>query len=169
MALNNNFYSEIFEKELYWTKLAEKNLLNIYSLDGKNGLKGFYENKKAQLEIEYNQSNNELQKQFLNIITNIIDQINLLVDDYRKGKNVDVKSLTKNFLSQQMNNNCDKVKQDSKEVLSGKNTLKTISDDNQSSQVRERVLNNLRDMYSSQKNEDDLYDDYEEEVKPIRK
>ena len=46
MALNNNFYGEIFEKEFYCSQLAERNLLNIYYLDGKNGLKEFYENKK---------------------------------------------------------------------------------------------------------------------------
>lgn len=160
MAISNSFYSEIFEKENYCSKLAEKKLLNIYYLDGKTGLKGFYENKKIQLEEEYMKTNNKLQQQFLLIINNIIDEIDKLVNEYKKGNSVDLGSLVNSFLSNQMNgnNNENNFEVNQTPILSQENKQ------NKNDQIKERIINSLRDMYSSQYNEDYIYDDFDQEV-----
>lgn len=154
MALDNNFYNEIFKKEAYWTELAKKGLLNIYYLNGKNSIKEFYLNKKAELEAEYKLTNNQIQEQFLNIIISIIDKIGILTDEYREGNNIDITSLTTIFLSNQMNNN------ENKEVKQT-NTNK----------IKKEILEKLRNMYVADKrNEDDpnydyLYEDFPDKQK----
>ena len=50
MALSSNFYKELFKKEKYWTELAQKGLLNIYYLDGKDGIKEFVNYKLSEEE-----------------------------------------------------------------------------------------------------------------------
>lgn len=107
MALSNNFYSEIFDKENYWTELIDKKLMNIYYLNKSDGPLTFYQNKKNQLKIEYDESRNEIIKNFLLTIDNIINEINILINTYRTGKQVDFNNLKTMFIVNQMNNKSD--------------------------------------------------------------
>ena len=155
MALNNNFYSEIFEKELYWTELAKKNLLNIYYLNGKNGLKEFYEKKRIELSKEYQLTNNPIQAQFLEIINNIINKIETLSIDYRNGKNININSLVNIFLSSQMNNNS--LNEEYRQEENNKPCENNLP-------AKKRILENLKNMYMSSnnsENENYLYDDFD--------
>lgn len=105
MALSNNFYEDIFNKEKYWMTLAKQQFLNIYYLNGKDGLKQFYEKKRIELENECKISNNVIIKNFLEVINNIIFKIEKLTKDYKEGKTIDINSLIPLFLYNQMNNN----------------------------------------------------------------
>lgn len=152
MALNNNFYNDIFEKEKYWTELANKNLLNIYYLNGKDGLKEFYLIKKEELEYEYNLTNNDIIGRFLNIVNEILTQIELMTKEYREGKKINMDLLSKTFLVNQMNNNVDSVK--SKELTE--------------LQIKKQLLQDLK---GEIKDFDDsyLYDDFPEEEEDYEK
>lgn len=105
MALSNNFYEEIFNKEKYWMALAKQHFLNIYYLNGKDGLRQFYESKKIELENECSVSNNIIIKNFLEVVNNIILKIDELTKNYKEGKVIDINSLIPLFLYNQMNNN----------------------------------------------------------------
>lgn len=147
MALNNNFYNEIFENEKYWIELANKKLLNIYYLNGKNGLKEFYVNKKKELELEYKLTNNDIIKQFLDIINSIIREMEYLTDEYRKGELIDMNSLVNLFLYNQMNNNVNENKK-SKDIVR--------------LQMERQILQSLRKKYRNQVDEYDTDYLYEE-------
>ena len=101
MALKQDFYGEIFKNEEYWPELANEKLLNVYYLAK---LKDFYISKKEDLERESKSSNNTIILNFLQIINSIINQIDLVTNEYRQGKNIDINSITKLFLSNQMKN-----------------------------------------------------------------
>ena len=145
MALKQDFYSDIFLKEEYWTEIAKENLLNIYYLDN---LKEFYLDKKNELEKELELSNNTLIKSFLNMIQNIISQIDIVTDDYKSGKNININSVIKLFLSNQMNNNFNYTNVDEKSESSNIPAL----------QAKIAVLQALRKDLESTKNKVD--DDY---------
>jgi len=147
MALNNNFYDEIFEKEKYWIELASKNLLNIYYLNGRNGIKEFYLNKKKELSLEYKLTNNEIMGKFLEIINNILSHIDYLTDEYRNGELININSLVNLFLYNQMNNNVNENKK-SNEIIR--------------LQMERQILQNLRKKYRNQNDEyatDYLYEE----------
>lgn len=147
MALNNNFYDEIFEKEKYWIELASKNLLNIYYLNGKNGIKEFYLNKQKELSLEYRLTKNEIMGKFLQIINNILSHIDYLTDEYRNGELIDMNSLVNLFLYNQMNNNVNETKK-SNEIIR--------------LQMEKQILQNLRKKYRNQNDEyatDYLYEE----------
>lgn len=110
MALSNNFYDDIFNKEKYWSQLINQGLLNIYYLNGKGGIKEFYLDKKKKLEYEYELAGNQIIKNFLELINNIINQIDYLTNEYRHGKLIDMSSLLNLFLHNQMNNNISEKK-----------------------------------------------------------
>lgn len=148
MALSENFYNEIFEKEKYWTELANRKLLNIYYLNGKDGIKEFYLDKKAKLEQEY--TNDQMIGKFLSIIDNIISKIDSLTLDYRRGNPIDINSIITLFLHNQMNN---QVKNGYKTVFeddSRKNEMAKL-------QLRKQVLQSLNRRY---KDPDEYSDDY---------
>lgn len=155
MALNNNFYKEIFEKEQYWIELANKNLLNIYYLNGKNGIKEFYLTKKRELELEYKLTNNDIIKQFLEIINNIINEIEYLTNEYRSGELIDMNSLVNLFLYNQMNNNVNENKK---------------TDDINRLQRERQILQSLRKKYKNpidEYAEDYLYEEPDYKVKGV--
>lgn len=153
MALNNNFYNEIFEKEKYWIELASKNLLNIYYLNGKNGIKGFYLNKKMELELEYKLDRNDIIGKILDIINGIIGEIEYLTDEYRNGELIDINSLVNLFLYNQMNNN---VKDNTKVA-----DIKKIQKQREILQSLRRIYRPGDDDYDS----DYLYDEPDYKVK----
>lgn len=146
MALDNNFYTEIFEKEIYWTDLVDKNLLNVYYLNGKNGLKDFYIKKLEKLKYEYSLTNNEMLKKILDIINNIINEIDDITIRYKRGNKININSLPKLFLVNKMNNKVDVINDNDIDRL----------------QIKKQVLKNIRNFYSNsnrQVNDDYLYDD----------
>lgn len=105
MALNKDFYEEIFDKEIYWTDLANKKLLNIYYLNGNGGIKEFYINKRNNLQAEFEINQNLTLKFFIDIIDSILIEINSLTENYNKGINIEIDSLTNLFIINQMSNN----------------------------------------------------------------
>ena len=102
MALKNNFYNEIFEKEQKWIELINSKLLN--SIYCNLTLKPFYVEKKNQLKTEYDLNNNAIIGQILTLVDNIINQIDLLNSQYKKNMTVDIKSLLPLFITTQMSN-----------------------------------------------------------------
>lgn len=101
MELDVSFYEEIFKKELYWSDLASKNLLNIYYINGVDGLKDFYLSK---LDILNNINNKPKINMFINIINEILDEINSLTDEYDSGKNININKLVDLFIINQITN-----------------------------------------------------------------
>lgn len=102
MALKNNFYNEIFEKEQKWIELINSKLLN--SIYCNLTLKPFYVEKKNQLKTEYDLNNNAIIGQILTLVDNIINQIDLLNSQYKNNMSVDIESLLPLFLTTQMSN-----------------------------------------------------------------
>lgn len=102
MALKKNFYNEIFEQEQKWIEFIDNNLLNSIYCD--LSLKPFYTKKRNELEIEYKSNRNIILGQVLILIDNIINQIDLLNEEYKKLNSVDIKTLMPLFLINQMNN-----------------------------------------------------------------
>lgn len=143
MALSNNFYNDIFEKEKYWMELINHGLLNIYYLNGEGGIKEFYLNKMEKLEYEYESTGNQIIKNFLELINNIINQIDYLTNEYRQGELIDMKSLSTLFLHNQINNN----------VNDNKN-----SHDIEKIRLQKQVLQSLRKVYN---NPESISDDYD--------
>lgn len=149
MALKNDFYSEIFEQERKWIEFINLNLLNSIYCD--LTLKPFYLEKKKELEAEYNLTKNNIIGQFITLIDNIINEINLLFTQYNQLKDVNISSLIPLFLTTQMNNISQK-----KETVSTKDRL----------QIGKQILENQ--LQSSNKNLLDdsyLYYDFLEEKK----
>ena len=106
MALDKSFYNDIFEHEQKWTELINSNLLN--SIYCNLTLKPFYIQKKEKLEEEYNKTNNEIIKQIILIIDNIIDKIELFNYKYVNYQKPNINSLLTFFLTTKMNNILDK-------------------------------------------------------------
>lgn len=104
MNLNDDFCKEIFKREKEWINLANKNLLNIYYMNGRNGLREFYESKKLELQENYS-SNSKLVKTITGMINNILLKIDYVTNEHKDGKRVDVKCITDLFLLYQLNDN----------------------------------------------------------------
>ena len=102
MALKIDFYNEIFEKEQKWIELINSKLLN--SIYCNLTLKPFYTEKKNQLEFENNLNDNTIISEMLILVTNIINQIDILNTQYKNNKSVDIESLLPLFLTTQMSN-----------------------------------------------------------------
>ena len=101
-----NIYEEIFEKEKYLIELASHKLLNIYYLRDNDELKNFYLDKLNTFENEYEK--NDLIKEVIVVINNIINKIDELNDSYNSGSEVDANSISKYFLYSQLNSKLDK-------------------------------------------------------------
>lgn len=101
MVLDVSFYNNIFDKELYWTELANKNLLNIYYINGVDGLKDFYLEK---LDILNSIKDKPKLKIFIDMINDILDEINNLTKDNNEGKDINVKKLVNLFIINQITN-----------------------------------------------------------------
>lgn len=152
MALNNEFYKEIFDNEIKWSNKINKNLFNITYC--KLELKPFYIEKKEKLEYEQSLTDNEFLKPFINSINKIIDKINYFEELSLKNKNPDLKELIPLFLSNQMNNNI----QENDNI--NFNLIKL--------QARRELLEDKKEQLINSKitEEDDyLYDDFDYEIK----
>lgn len=101
MVLDVSFYNNIFDKELYWTDLASKNLLNIYYINGVDGLKDFYLEK---LEVLKSINNKPKLNMFIDMINDIVDEIDNLTKDNNEGKDINVKKLVNLFIINQITN-----------------------------------------------------------------
>lgn len=123
MALNNNFYIEIFENEKQWLDFLNLNLLNVYYLPQ---LRDFYLKKQNEILQEKNITNNEFLKNILNMINEMLDNINMIIESHKNGIDVDVKILSNCFLINQMNNN---VKSDNEVTIVQLNDDIPIEDD----------------------------------------
>ena len=100
MDIDVKFYTDIFDKELYWTDLASKNLLNIYYINGTDGLKDFYIEK---LNILSNINKPKI-KFIIDMINEILDEINVLTDTYNSGKDININNLVSLFIINQITN-----------------------------------------------------------------
>ncbi len=115
-----NIYEEIFEKEKYLIELASHKLLNIYYLRDNDELKNFYLDKLNTFENEYEK--NDLIKEVIVVINNIINKIDELNDSYNSGSEVDANSISKYFLYSQLNSKLDKDN-----ILLREQVLKNVS------------------------------------------
>lgn len=106
MALAKNFYNEIFEQEQKWTDLINLNLLN--SVYCNLTLKPFYIQKRMELKEEYAKTNNEIIKQIILIINDIIDKIELFNYEYLNYQKSNINLLLPLFLTTKMNNKIEK-------------------------------------------------------------
>ena len=121
MALKNNFYEEIFLKEQEWISMINDNLLN--SIYCSLVLKPFYVQKKEEL-IE--NKDNPIIDQMLFTISNIIAKIDEFDKEYRNFESSNMKSLLPLLLTNQMNNNVDKRKQDINDLKLRRQLLETL-------------------------------------------
>ena len=151
MALKNNFYNEIFEKEQKWIELINSKLLN--SIYCNLTLKPFYVEKKNQLKTEYDLNNNAIIGQILTLVDNIINQIDLLNSQYKNNMSVDIESLLPLFLTTQMSNTSRVEKNVSRNVEINRLQLEKKFLENEIKNHREN-LDNI---------EDYVYDDFPDE------
>ena len=104
MNLNDDFCKEIFKREKEWINLANKNLLNVYYINGRNGLREFYESKKIELQENYS-ATSKLVKTITDMINNILLKIDVVTNEHKDGKRIDMKCITDLFLLYQLNDN----------------------------------------------------------------
>jgi len=104
MNLNDDFCKEIFKREKEWINLANKNLLNVYYINGRNGLREFYESKKVELQENYS-ATSKLVKTITDMINNILLKIDFVTNEHKDGKRIDMKCITDLFLLYQLNDN----------------------------------------------------------------
>ena len=142
MALKNDFYIEITQKEIKWTEMIKQNLLNVIYCNLE--LKPFYIEKKNELEEEYIKTGNVIIGDTLFIIKNIINKLEEFNTYYKETKPIDFKLLLPLFLANQMNNSLQSSK----------------SSDASNSINRFDIINN-------QKQYDYLYEDFPEEHKKV--
>ena len=102
MELNANFYVELFEKEASWSEMIESNLLNVYYINGEDGITELYKKKYEVLVNEYKKSNNEKLLFFINMIKDILDEINRLTLEYNSGKDIGFETLSNLFIINQI-------------------------------------------------------------------
>lgn len=151
MALKVNFYNEIFENEQKWIELINKNLLN--SIYCKLALKPFYIKKRNEIAEEYKTTDNQILRQILSTIDNIIIKIDEFNDKYESSEIVDIKELLPLFLTNQMNNDNQK-ENESIELLKKK---RQILEDEIRSYINDKpIVDN-----------DYLYDDFPEENRKV--
>ena len=101
MYVDYNFYTDIFEKELYWSDLANKNLLNVYYINGTDGLKDFYTKK---LEVLTQVTDRPRINIFIEMINEILKEIEILTETYNSGKDIDINNLSDLFIINQITN-----------------------------------------------------------------
>ena len=101
MYVDYNFYTDIFEKELYWSDLASKNLLNVYYINGTDGLKDFYTKK---LEILSQVTDKPRINIFIEMINEILKEIETLTETYNSGQDIDINNLSDLFIINQITN-----------------------------------------------------------------
>ena len=102
MELNTDFYTELFEKEASWAGMIEDKLLNIYYINGEDGITELYKKKYEVLFNEYKKNNNERLLFFMEMIKDILDEINKLTETYNSGKDINLNRLSSLFIINQI-------------------------------------------------------------------
>lgn len=102
MALNEKFYLSIYNKEKVWGDMLNKNLLNIYYLPE---LKQFYSEIQKKLDYEVNLTGNELIKNILLSINQMVEKLDYFINEDKKGNVVNIKELKDLFLTNILTNN----------------------------------------------------------------
>ena len=130
MALTQDFYKDILEKEKSWIINLQYNLLNIYYLPE---LKNFYQEKQNRLVYEADLTNNMLIRGISFTINKLIDKIDEFIKLSEEGKDIDLKELRNYFLISVLNNDVYYVKKDRlEEINDSKNNLY---------ELRQKVIN----------------------------
>lgn len=157
MALGENFYNEIFEREQKWIESIDSNLLN--SVYCNLTLKPFYLEKRKELKEEYNKTNNEIIKQTILTINDIIDKIELFNYEYLNYKKPNMNLLLPLFLTTKMNNIAEKEYKHNE-------TQEEID----RLQIRKQILVNEIGNYDRVTRDelDYVYDDFPEEIKRVK-
>ena len=152
MDLRQDFYTEIYKKEQKWIELINSKLLN--SIYFKLDLKPFYLEKKKEVKQEYFLTKNEYDK-FIDIIDSIIEQIELLNEQFNAGQSIDINSLIPFFLTSRMKN-----------VYRMPEEISEINE----LQIRKQLLQNqIRNFDKNATGNDDyLYEDFPEEIRKVK-
>ena len=154
MALSMNIYNEILDNESRWIDSIQ--LLN--SIYCNLELKPFYEKKKEELELEYKETNNVILGEFIKIIDNIIKKIESFNEAYNNSIKINIKSLLPYFFTYQLNQ---KMTEDN---------LNNDLNDLEKLEIKKQMLQSeISDYRVNQDLSDDILDDFDEEVKPLKR
>ena len=115
MALTQDFYKDILEKEKTWITNLQYNLLNIYYLPE---LKNFYQEKQNRLIYEGDLTNNMLIRSISFTINKLMDKIDEFIKLNEEGKDIDLQELKNYFLISVLNNDVYYIKKDRLEEIS---------------------------------------------------
>lgn len=144
MALNEEFYSEIYNKEKEWISQINDNLLNAIYCD--YAIKVFYLLKRKKLKEEYSLNKNDSILKIINSINIILKKVDEIGNQYRSGVNVDMSTLIPLFLINQIDN---------------QNNFSKIDKLN----IQSQVLKSISRKISSTKSLDYTYDDFPHDYK----
>ena len=130
MALTQDFYKDILEKEKSWIINLQYNLLNIYYLPE---LKNFYQEKQNRLIYEGDLTGNMLIRTISFTLDKLMDKIDEFIKLNEEGKDVDLQELRNYFLISVLNNDVYYVIKDRlEEINDSKNNLY---------ELRQKVIN----------------------------
>ena len=136
MALTQDFYKEILEKEKTWIINLQYNLLNIYYLPE---LRNFYQEKQNRLIYESDLTQNVLIKSISFTIDKLMDKIDEYLKLNEEGKDVNLQELKNYFLISVLNNDFYYVKKDRlEEINDSKHNLY---------ELRQKVINENSEDY----------------------
>lgn len=141
MALNKNFYNEIYEKETMWIDMLKSNLINVYYL---SEIKEFYQSKQNILNDEFELTGNSIMKSISFALNNIIVKLDFFINEEKKGKIIRLRELNNLFLLNVLNNNLPPI---------NKKIVNEIQKD-------KKILYELRNKITNQDNEDYVDDDF---------
>ena len=115
MALTQDFYKDILEKEKSWITNLQYNLLNIYYLPE---LKNFYQEKQNRLIYEGDLTGNMLIRTISFTLDKLMDKIDEFIKLNEEGKDIDLQELKNYFLISVLNNDVYYIKKDRLEEIS---------------------------------------------------
>ena len=142
MALTQDFYKDILEKEKSWIINLQYNLLNIYYLPE---LKNFYQEKQNRLIYEGDLTGNMLIRTISFTLDKLMDKIDEFIKLNEEGKDIDLQELKNYFLISVLNNDVYYIKKDRlEEINDNKNNLY---------ELRQKVINEGSEDYL----DDDFY------------
>lgn len=141
MALTQDFYKEILEKEKNWIHNLQYKLLNAYYLPE---LKQFYQERQSRLNYESDLTGNVLIKSISFTLDRLIDKLDYFMQENQQGKDIKLEELSDYFLTSVLNNSFSYVNQ---------NKLDTIKEN-------KKNLYELRQQVLSEGKEDYLDDDF---------
>jgi len=142
MALTQDFYKDILDKEKTWITNLQYNLLNIFYLPE---LRKFYQEKQSRLIYEGDLTDNPLIRSISFTINKLIDKIDEYISLNESGKEVDLQELKNFFLISVLNNDIYYVKKDKLEQINdSKHNLY---------ELKQKIINEGREDYL----DDDFY------------